>query len=102
MEFKLWFALSAGNKLKLELQLVARLNTKAAKSEYYPPRARWYSPLFRPWFKLRRGLHMEKIRRPRTVDLGQIILSLLLPGFSLFVNGRKIVGAVFVAIYLVS
>jgi len=81
---------------------MARADANEADSAYYPRRARWYSRLFRPWFKLRRALHMEKIRRPSTVDLGQVILSLLLPGFSLFVNRRRIAGAVFAAIYLVS
>jgi hypothetical protein len=94
--------LFAAGKLKLELQLVARSNIQEEVSSYYPLRARWYSRLFHPWFKLRRWLHLEKIRLPIAVGVGQVILSLLLPGFSLFVNGRKIVGAVFVAIYLVS
>ena len=94
--------MSAAGKLKLELQLVNRSNIQEEASSCYPPRARWYSRLFHPWFKLRRGLHLGKIRRPIAVGLGQVILSLLLPGFSLFVNRRKIVGAVFVAIYLVS
>ena len=31
---------------------MARAKTIETDSSYYPPRARWYSPLFRPWFQL--------------------------------------------------
>jgi hypothetical protein len=71
-------------------------------SSYYPPRARWYSPVLRPWFRLQRALHLEKIRLPVGFTVGQVILSLLLPGFALFVNGRKKVGMAFVGIYIAS
>lgn len=79
-----------------------RASAEKIDSPYYPPRARWYSPLFVPWFVFRRALHLEKIRLPIGFTVGQVILSLLLPGFSLFVNGRKKVGAVFAAIYVAS
>jgi len=81
---------------------VARSNAETTHSEFYPPRARWYSPLFRPWFKLQRALHLEKIRFPAGFTAWQVVLSLLLPGYALFVNRRKMVGAAFVAIYLAS
>lgn len=81
---------------------MARLNTEPVQSEYYPQRARWYSCFFVPWFAVQRSLHLEKIRLPIGFTVGQVMLSLLLPGFSLFVNGRKNVGAVFVGIYLAS
>lgn len=81
---------------------MAKAKTVETDSPYYPRRARWYSPLFRPWFKLQRALHLEKIRFPTGFTAGQVILSLLLPGYSLFVNRRKMVGAAFVAIYLAS
>ncbi len=81
---------------------MAKAKTVETDSSYYPPRARWYSPLFRPWFKLQRALHLEKIRFPAGFTAGQVVLSLLLPGYSLFVGSRKMVGAAFVAIYLAS
>ena len=71
-------------------------------SEYYPPRARWYSRAFYPLFAFRRALHLERIRLPIGFTLGQFLLSLLLPGFSLLVNGRKKVGVAFVGLYVAS
>ena len=79
-----------------------RASAEKMDSPYYPPRARWYSRLFIPWFAFQRALHLEKIRLPMGFTVGQVILSLLLPGFSLFVNGRKKVGAVFAALYVTS
>jgi hypothetical protein len=79
---------------------MGKANTDGTASPFYPPRAGWYSPLFRPWFKFQRALHLGKIRLPAGFTVGQVGLSLLLPGFSLFVNGRKKVGAVFVVLYL--
>ncbi|MGA9452164.1 MAG: hypothetical protein WBW41_12565 [Verrucomicrobiia bacterium] len=81
---------------------MAKAKTVETDSPYYPPRARWYSPLFRPWSKLQRALHLERIRFPAGFTAGQVVLSLLLPGYSLFVNRRKTVGAAFAAIYLAS
>src|ERR1017187_3482666 len=79
-----------------------RASAEKIESPYYPSRARWYSPLFIPWFAFRRALHLEKIRLPAGFTAGQGILSLLLPGFSLFANGRKKGAAVFSAIYAAS
>src|SRR5436190_24298718 len=81
---------------------MGKTNTGAMPSEYYPPRARWYSRCLYPVCTLHRALHLEKIRLPVGFTLGQVILSLLIPGVSLLVNGRKKVGATFGALYLVS
>lgn len=81
---------------------MARLNPETVAPEYYPPRARWYRTLFVPWFALRRALHLERIRLPVGFTTGQLLLSLVLPGFALFVNGRTKVGAAFVGIYAAS
>ena len=81
---------------------MGKANTGAMPSEYYPPRARWYSRIFYPLFAFRRALHLERIRLPVGFTLGQFVLSLLIPGFALLVNGRKKVAAAFAGIYLVS
>lgn len=92
MEFKLWLALSAGNKLKLELQLVARLNTKAAESEYYPPRARWYSLLFYMGTAVRRRLALDRIHLPREMTFGGLVAGFLVPGLAVHIRGPRLWG----------
>ena len=92
--------MSAAGKLKLELQLVARLNTQEDASSYYPPRARWYSRFFVPWFAVQRALHLGRIRLPSGLSTVQFFLSLILPGYAFFANDRRVLGWAFVAVYL--
>lgn len=62
-------------------------------SPYYPPRARWYSPLCQLGNALRRRTHLDRIRLPAGVTLGQILKSLWWPGLAFCVRGEKLVGA---------
>jgi len=78
---------------------VARPNIEEEPSEYYPPRARWYGRVFSPWFKLQRLLHLERIHLPAGFTLQQLILSLLLPGYAFFANGRLTLGWSFMGVY---
>jgi hypothetical protein len=71
---------------------MARSNTDEADSDFYPPRARWYSPVFHLWFELRRLFHLEKVRLPMGFTSAQVVLSLVIPGFSLVANGRRLLG----------
>ena len=77
-------------------------DTDESASAYYPPRARWYSPLFYFWFPFRRLLHLERIHLPRGYSFGQFILSLLLPGYALIANGRRNLGWAFMGVYFCS
>jgi hypothetical protein len=79
---------------------MAKLNTESMHSEFYPPRARWYSRLWYPWFGFLRALRLEKIHLPNGISVAQGILSLVLPGYAFFANGRWILGWAFVAIYV--
>jgi hypothetical protein len=103
LEFKLELA-AVPDKLKLELehQRVARHHIEEDPSDYYPPRARWYGGLFSLWFKVQRLLHLEKIHLPVGVTIQQTILSLILPGYAFFANGRRMLGWVFVGVYVIS
>ncbi len=74
-------------------------DTDELTSAYYPPRARWYSPLFCFWFPFRRVLHLEKIHLPRGYSFHQFVLSLLLPGYAMIANGRRILGRAFMGAY---
>src|SRR5215831_2589035 len=78
------------------------MDTDKFDSPYYPQRARWWSHLLSPWFKLRCKLHLEKIYLPPGFVVRQFFLSLLLPGYVFFVNGRRRLGWAFVSIYFLS
>ena len=73
--------------------------TDKMSSPYYPPRARWYSPIFSLWFALRRGLHLEKIPWPGGLSVFVALVSLVVPGFIFIAKGRKILGGAILAGY---
>ena len=79
---------------------MARTHTHEIASSYYPPRARWYSRLWHPWFAFQRALRLEKIHLPRGITFLQTILGIALPGFAFFANGRRLLGWAFAAVYL--
>lgn len=79
---------------------MARAKTHEIVSPYYPPRARWYSPVLRPWHEFHRALHLERIHLPGGVTTLQFLLSLILPGYAFFASGRRILGLAAVAIYV--
>ncbi len=80
----------------------ANPNPEAGPSEYYPRRARWYSRCLKPLDVLRRRLHLEKIHLPPAFTLLQLLLGLLLPGYSFLANGRRILGWCFMGGYFLA
>jgi hypothetical protein len=58
--------------------------------------------LLSPWFKLQRELHLDKVHLPVGFTVRQFFLSLILPGYAFFVNGRRTLGRAFVGIYILS
>jgi hypothetical protein len=84
--------LSTAGKLKLELQLVARLNIREEASPYYPPRARWYSPLFSFGGTIRRRLALDRIHLPREMTLVGLVASFLVPGLAVYIRGPRLWG----------
>ena len=66
---------------------------------YYPPRAKWYSGLYRLWYDLRRVLHLERIQMPVGLGPGSVFLGLVLPGHAFAAFGRKTIGRAFLFAY---
>lgn len=78
------------------------MNEDQFESPFYPPRARWWSRLFSPWFRFQRALHLEKIHCPNGYTTGETFLSLFVPGFSFLVSGRRMLGFAVLGIYAVA
>jgi len=70
---------------------VARLNTKAAESEYYPPRARWYSPFLylaaAIWQRL--ALNRIRVQLPQEMTWGGLVTGFLVPGLAVYMRGPR-------------
>ncbi len=78
------------------------MNEEQFESPFYPPRARWWSGIFYPWFRFLRALHLEQIHCPNGFNTAQTILSLLVLGISFIALGRRMLGFSVLGIYLVS
>jgi hypothetical protein len=61
-------------------------------SPYYPPRARWYSPVLYGVCAIRRRLGLEKIHPPAGMSFLGALGSLLLPGWAFCALGRRVIG----------
>jgi len=59
---------------------------------YYPPRARWYSPVFYFWSWLRRRLRVESIPLPSAANVRCVLLGVLLPGYACAAYGHGKIG----------
>ncbi len=81
---------------------MARLNIEENPPPFYPPRARWWSRLFFPWYRFQRAVHLEKIHCPTGFSAGTTFLALLVPGLSFCVLGRRMLGLSILAIYCAS
>ena len=52
------------------------------ESAYYPPRARWYSGLLSPWYRVRKGLRLERFKPTSGVgSWQQLALGMMVPGY---------------------
>jgi hypothetical protein len=65
---------------------------KESLSSYYPPRARWHSPLLYFGNAVRRRAHLDRIRLPSGISVREFIPSLLLPGMAFYLRGEKLIG----------
>jgi hypothetical protein len=63
-------------------------------SPYYPPRARWYSPLFTFGGSLRRHLALDRIHLPTGVTFRGLAGSFLVPGLGIYLRGPRLWGKV--------
>src|SRR6266545_3744291 len=67
------------------------VGTNDMPKAFYPPRARWYSPIFYFWYWLRRRLLLHRIKLPSAVNLRRVLLGLMLPGYAFAACGRPTV-----------
>jgi len=82
---------------------VAQTGARNEVSSYYPPRARWYSRIFfNVWRPVRRCIHLEKFLPPGAFSPLNLALSLALPGYAFFALGRRALGWLFVAAYVLA
>ena len=61
-------------------------------SSYYPPRARWYSPLLLRAGGLRRHLALDRLRPPTGVPFARAVGSLMVPGLGFYLRGPRLWG----------
>src|SRR5271165_1445407 len=68
--------------------------TVETDSAYYPPRARWYSPLFYLGGAMQRRLVLDRIHVnwPRTMTFGGVVVAFLVPGLGIYIRGSKLWG----------
>ena len=63
-------------------------------SPYYPRRARWYSPVFYLGLAACHRLALDRIRLPREITVGGIILGFLIPGLAIYIRGPRFWGKI--------
>jgi len=70
---------------------MARSNMQEEASIYYPPRARWYSPIFYWGGTLQRWLVLDRIQAhlPGEITLGGLVVGLLVPGLGFRMQGTR-------------
>jgi hypothetical protein len=63
-------------------------------SPYYPRRARWYSRLLYLGLATRHRLALDRIRLPKEITPGGIILGVLIPGLAVYIRGPRFWGKI--------
>ncbi len=61
---------------------------------FYPPRARWYGRFFYLGLAARHRLALDRIRLPKEISVGGIILGLLVPGLAIYIRGPRLWGTI--------
>ena len=78
---------------------------KEHRSEFYPPRSRWYTRLiYDSWRPLRRRAQIENITRSWSWPLPplKVLASILVPGAAFMFYKREIMGCIVLAAYLLA
>ena len=78
------------------------MDVDSQTSSYYPPRAGWYSPLWRWWYPVKRRLYLDRLPRVVRHKLFQPLLGMVLPGWALLWSKRPILGVILGTIYCLS
>ncbi len=71
---------------------MAELNFDKDCSTFYPPRARWYSPVLNLGNTLGRRMPWNSFRIPKDMGFGALLAALLVPGLGVLLSGRKRLG----------
>jgi hypothetical protein len=73
---------------------MARADANETGSAYYPPRARWYSPIFYLGGTIQRWLVLDRIRArlPREIAFVGLFAGFLVPGLGFWMRSAKIWG----------
>jgi hypothetical protein len=73
---------------------MARSNIAEEDSSYYPPRARWYSPVFYLGNAIRRWFWLDRIhiQLPQGITFSGSVAGFLVPGLGIYLRGRKFWG----------
>jgi len=71
---------------------VAAKSMNRSVAPYYPPRARWYSPVFDWGNSARRQLSLDRILLPKGVTFWGFAGSLLIPGLGIYLRGPRLWG----------
>lgn len=61
-------------------------------SPFYPPRARWYSGFYYVWLAAKNLFHFESLSLPGRMAFGQLVLSLIVPGYAFCALRRRKIG----------
>ena len=69
---------------------------------YYPPRARWYSSLWRWWYPLKRRLYLDRLPKFVPDPFHRGLLGLALPGWAFVWTGQRMLGWILGSAYSVS
>jgi len=78
------------------------MDNHRASSLYYPPRAHWYSKLWRPWYVLKRRLQLDSIPKPFDQPVYKLAAGVIVPGLSFHLDGQPLVGWLVMAGYAVA
>ncbi|MDE3069035.1 MAG: hypothetical protein KGJ60_16005 [Verrucomicrobiota bacterium] len=73
---------------------MARTQKHDVISPYYPPRARWYSPVFHFAGVIRRGLAFDRIRLPKGITCSGLAGGFLIPGLGIYLRGPRLYGRI--------
>jgi hypothetical protein len=71
---------------------MARSHIQEEASSYYPPRARWYAPVFTIFGSVRRRLALDRLVMSGEVNLGRLFAGFLVPGLAVWLRGPKLWG----------
>ena len=65
---------------------------RSDSSSYYPPRARWYAPVFYWLDGFKRALALDRLRLPPEISLGGLVAGVLVPGLAFYFRSPGILG----------